>query len=78
MEVDVRTDALDDRNMVVDFSDIKRIVKGWIDTALSETTSIRPIAAATASAVICPFSAARPSILPMKSTASWVCLALRS
>ena len=33
VEVDVRTDRLDKRNMVVDFSDIKRIVKGWIDAA---------------------------------------------
>src|SRR5690606_11703435 len=34
VEVDVRTDELDGRNMVVDFSDIKRIVNGWIDTEL--------------------------------------------
>src|SRR4026208_1721775 len=31
VEIDVRTDSLDTRNIVVDFSDIKRIVKGWID-----------------------------------------------
>lgn len=30
-EIDVRTDELDRRNMVADFSDIKRLVKGWID-----------------------------------------------
>ena len=30
-EIEVRTDSLDPRNMVCDFSDIKRVVKGWID-----------------------------------------------
>jgi 6-pyruvoyltetrahydropterin/6-carboxytetrahydropterin synthase len=30
-EIEVRTDALDRRNMVVDFGDIKRLVKDWID-----------------------------------------------
>ncbi len=30
-EIEVRSEALDRRNMVVDFGDIKRIVKGWID-----------------------------------------------
>ena len=35
VEVDVRTDRLDNRNMVADFSDIKRIVKGWIDRELA-------------------------------------------
>src|ERR1043165_3443249 len=34
VEIDVRTDPLDRRNMVADFSDIKRIVKGWIDREL--------------------------------------------
>ena len=33
-EIEVRTDQLDNRNMVCDFSDIKRIVKGWIDREL--------------------------------------------
>src|SRR3954466_9169314 len=28
-EIEVRTGSLDNRNMVCDFSDIKRIVKGW-------------------------------------------------
>lgn len=32
-EIEVRTDTLDNRNMVCDFSDIKRIVKGRIDPA---------------------------------------------
>jgi 6-pyruvoyltetrahydropterin/6-carboxytetrahydropterin synthase len=31
-EIEVRTDALDPRNMVCDFSDIKRVVKGWNPT----------------------------------------------
>ena len=31
VEVEVRTDRLDNRNMVADFSDIKRVVKGWIE-----------------------------------------------
>ena len=30
-EIEIRTGSLDDRNMVCDFSDIKRVVKGWID-----------------------------------------------
>ena len=33
-EIEVRSEALDRRNMVVDFGDIKRIVKGWIDEQL--------------------------------------------
>ena len=33
-EIEVRTGTLDNRNMVCDFSDIKRIVKGWIDREL--------------------------------------------
>ena len=41
VEVDVRTDELDGRNMVVDFSDIKRIVKGWIDTELDHKMILR-------------------------------------
>ena len=32
-EIEVRTGTLDNRNMVCDFSDIKRIVKGWIDAS---------------------------------------------
>lgn len=30
-EIEIRADALDPRNMVADFGDIKRIVKGWVD-----------------------------------------------
>ena len=41
VEVDVRTDTLDKRNMVVDFSDIKRIVKGWIDRELDHKMILR-------------------------------------
>ena len=40
-EIEVRTDALDTRNMVVDFSDIKRIVKGWIDAELDHKMVLR-------------------------------------
>jgi len=40
-EIEVRTDALDTRNMVVDFSDIKRIVKGWIDRELDHKMILR-------------------------------------
>ena len=35
------TDALDNRNMVADFSDIKRIVKGWIDRELDHKMILR-------------------------------------
>jgi 6-pyruvoyltetrahydropterin/6-carboxytetrahydropterin synthase len=41
VEVDVRTDVLDNRNMVADFSDIKRIVKGWIDRELDHKMILR-------------------------------------
>ena len=41
VEVDVRTDRLDKRNMVADFSDIKRIVKGWIDRELDHKMILR-------------------------------------
>ena len=41
VEVDVRTDALDERNMVADFSDIKRLVKGWIDRELDHKMILR-------------------------------------
>jgi 6-pyruvoyltetrahydropterin/6-carboxytetrahydropterin synthase len=40
-EVEVRTDTLDTRNMVCDFSDIKRIVKGWIDRELDHKMILR-------------------------------------
>ena len=41
VEVDVRTAELDSRNMVADFSDIKRIVKGWIDRELDHKMILR-------------------------------------
>ena len=41
VEVDVRTDSLDKRNMVVDFSDIKKVVKGWIDRELDHKMILR-------------------------------------
>ena len=40
-EIEVRTDQLDNRNMVCDFSDIKRIVKGWIDAELDHKMVLR-------------------------------------
>ena len=36
-----RTDRLDKRNMVADFSDIKRVVKGWIDRELDHKMILR-------------------------------------
>ena len=41
VEVDVQTGKLDKRNMVADFSDIKRIVKGWIDRELDHKMILR-------------------------------------
>jgi 6-pyruvoyltetrahydropterin/6-carboxytetrahydropterin synthase len=40
-EIEIRTDALDSRNMVVDFNDIKRLVKGWIDRELDHKMILR-------------------------------------
>jgi len=40
-EIEVRTDNLDSRNMVCDFSDIKRLVKGWIDRELDHKMILR-------------------------------------
>src|SRR5437870_11772340 len=40
-EVEIRTDSLDNRNMVCDFSDIKRLVKGWIDKELDHKMLLR-------------------------------------
>jgi len=40
-EIEVRTDTLDTRNMVADFGDIKRIVKGWIDRELDHKMVLR-------------------------------------
>ena len=40
-EIEVRTRELDSRNMVCDFGDIKRIVKGWIDRELDHKMLLR-------------------------------------
>jgi 6-pyruvoyltetrahydropterin/6-carboxytetrahydropterin synthase len=40
-EIEVRTGGLDNREMVVDFSDIKRVVKGWIDRELDHKMILR-------------------------------------
>ena len=40
-EIEVSTSRLDSRNMVCDFSDIKRIVKGWIDAELDHKMVLR-------------------------------------
>ncbi len=40
-EIEIRTGALDGRNMVADFSDIKRVVKGWIDAQLDHKMILR-------------------------------------
>lgn len=34
VEIDIAADVLDHRNMVVDFSDVKRLVKAWVDREL--------------------------------------------
>ena len=41
VEIEVRKDRLDSRNMVCDFTDIKRIVKGWIDQAFDHKMLLR-------------------------------------
>jgi 6-pyruvoyltetrahydropterin/6-carboxytetrahydropterin synthase len=40
-EIEVRTGSLDSRNMVCDFSDIKRLVKSWIDRELDHKMLLR-------------------------------------
>ena len=40
-EIEVRTDVLDKRNMVLDFTDIKRRIKGWIDRELDHRMILR-------------------------------------
>lgn len=40
-EIEVRSGALDSRNMVADFSDIKRVVKGWIDSEIDHKMVLR-------------------------------------
>jgi 6-pyruvoyltetrahydropterin/6-carboxytetrahydropterin synthase len=41
VEIDIRADSLDTRDMVADFSDIKRVVKGWIDRELDHKMILR-------------------------------------
>lgn len=41
VEIDIRAARLDGRNMVADFTDIKRIVKGWIDSELDHKMILR-------------------------------------
>jgi 6-pyruvoyltetrahydropterin/6-carboxytetrahydropterin synthase len=40
-EIEIRADALDSRSMVVDFNDIKTVVKGWIDRELDHKMILR-------------------------------------
>jgi 6-pyruvoyltetrahydropterin/6-carboxytetrahydropterin synthase len=40
-EIEVSTAQLDKRNMVCDFGDIKRIVKGWIDREIDHKMILR-------------------------------------
>ena len=40
-EIEVRTAALDERDMVCDFSDIKRVVKDWVDRELDHKMILR-------------------------------------
>ena len=40
-EIEVRAEALDGRDMVADFSDIKRLVKSWIDKELDHKMVLR-------------------------------------
>ena len=40
-EIEIRTDALDTRNMVADFNDIKHVVKSWVDRELDHKMILR-------------------------------------
>ena len=40
-EIEVCAAALDERDMVCDFSDIKRVVKGWVDRELDHKMILR-------------------------------------
>ncbi|MBM3820226.1 MAG: 6-carboxytetrahydropterin synthase [Acidimicrobiia bacterium] len=40
-EIEIQAEALDARNMVADFGDIKRIVKGWVDRELDHRMILR-------------------------------------
>ena len=41
VEIEIRTDVLDPRNMVTELSDIKRVMKGWIDRELDHKMILR-------------------------------------
>jgi 6-pyruvoyltetrahydropterin/6-carboxytetrahydropterin synthase len=41
VEIDIQAATLDQRNMVADFNDIKRVVKGWIDRELDHKMILR-------------------------------------
>jgi 6-pyruvoyltetrahydropterin/6-carboxytetrahydropterin synthase len=41
VEVELRSEALDGRNMVSDFNDIKRVVKTWVDRELDHKMILR-------------------------------------
>ena len=41
VEIDIAAEMLDDRNMVVDFSDVKRVVKAWLDDELDHKMILR-------------------------------------
>ena len=40
-EIEIQADGLDARNMVADFGDIKRIVKGWVDREIDHRMILR-------------------------------------
>jgi 6-pyruvoyltetrahydropterin/6-carboxytetrahydropterin synthase len=40
-EIEIQAEALDARNMVADFGDIKRIVKGWVDREIDHRMILR-------------------------------------
>ena len=40
-EIELRAESLDVRNMVADFGDIKRLVKGWVDRELDHRMILR-------------------------------------
>ena len=40
-EIEIQADSLDARNMVADFGDIKRVVKGWVDSELDHRMILR-------------------------------------
>lgn len=41
LEIDIASKTLDDRGMVMDFSDVKKIVKAWIDNTIDHKMLLR-------------------------------------